>query len=54
MIEKTAGVPAVSTSAAVTETLHFFGANKLSIATPYPDWNNQKLREYMEPRASRC
>jgi maleate cis-trans isomerase len=47
LIENTAGVPAASTSAAVTEALHFFGAKKLSIATPYPDWNNQKLREYM-------
>jgi maleate cis-trans isomerase len=47
LIESTAGVPAASTSAAVTEALHFFGAKKLSIATPYPDWNNQKLRDYM-------
>ena len=48
LISRTAGVPAASTSAAVSEALRFFGAKKLSIATPYPDWNNQKLREYME------
>ena len=48
LIERNAGVPAVATSPAVVKALHRFGARKLSVATPYPDWNNQKLRAYLE------
>jgi maleate isomerase len=33
---KAAGVPAVA------------GARRVSVATPYPDWNNQRLRAYLE------
>ena len=48
LISSTSGVPAASTSAAVVEALRFFGARKISVATPYPQWNNDKLRAYME------
>ena len=47
-IEKAAGVPAVATSPSVVEALRSFGARRISVATPYPDWNNQKLRGYLE------
>jgi maleate isomerase len=47
-IQRVAGVPAVATSPSVVEALRFFGAKRLSVATPYPDWNNQKLRGYLE------
>ena len=47
-IQRVAGVPAVATSPSVVEALRFFGARRLSVATPYPDWNNQKLRGYLE------
>ena len=48
MIERNAGVPAVATSPAVVEALRRFGARKLSVATPYPDWNNRQLQAYLE------
>ena len=42
LIEKTAGVPAVATSPSVVEALRSFGAKRISVATPYPEWNNQR------------
>jgi len=48
VIQRAAGVPAVATSPSVVEALRAFGARRLSVATPYPDWNNQKLRAYLE------
>lgn len=47
-IEKAAGVPAVAAAPSVAEALRFFGARRISVATPYPDWNNQRLRAYLE------
>lgn len=47
-IERAAGVPAVATSPSAVAALRFFGAKKLSIASPYPQWNNDKLRAYLE------
>ena len=47
LIEGTAGVPAVATSPSVVEALRHFGARRLSVATPYPEWNNQRLRAYL-------
>jgi maleate isomerase len=47
LIEETAGVPAVATSPSVVEALRFFGARRISVATPYPEWNNQRLRAYL-------
>jgi maleate cis-trans isomerase len=48
LIERRAGVPAVAASPSVVEALRFFGAERISVATPYPEWNNQKLRAYLE------
>ncbi len=48
VIQRTAGVPAVATSPSVVEALRFLGARRISVATPYPEWNNQKLRGYLE------
>lgn len=48
LIERTAGVPAVATSPSVVEALRSFGARRISVATPYPEWNNQRLRTYLE------
>jgi maleate isomerase len=47
MIEREAGVPAVATSPAAVAALRSLGAKKISIATPYRAWNNDKLRDYM-------
>lgn len=48
LIEKAAGVPAAATSPSVVQALRHFGAKRVSVATPYPDYNNQKLRAYLE------
>src|SRR5919109_3553171 len=48
MISREAGVPAVATTPSVVEALRAFGARRLSVATPYPDWNNHRLRAYLE------
>ncbi|PYN01666.1 MAG: Asp/Glu racemase [Candidatus Rokuibacteriota bacterium] len=48
LIEHTAGVPAVATSPSVVEALRCFGAKQISVATPYPEWNNVRLRAYLE------
>jgi len=48
VIERAAGVPAVAAAPAVVAALRFFGARRLSVATPYPDWNNARLRAYLE------
>jgi maleate isomerase len=47
LIEQTAGVPAVATSPSVMEALRSVGARRISVATPYPEWNNQRLRAYL-------
>jgi len=48
LIEREAGVPAVGTTPSVVAALRAVGARRLSVATPYPDWNNQRLRAYLE------
>jgi maleate isomerase len=48
VIRRAAGVPAVATSPSVVEALRCFGARRLSVATPYPEWNNRRLRLYLE------
>ena len=48
LIQKAAGVPATATSPSVVEALRFFGAKRISVASPYPNWNNEKLRTYLE------
>ena len=48
LIQRAANAPAVATSPSVVEALRYFGARRLSVATPYPDWNNQRLRAYLE------
>lgn len=48
LISREAGVPAVATTPSVVEALHAVGARRLSVATPYPEWNNQRLRAYLE------
>ena len=45
-IQAAAGVPAVATSPAAAEALRFLGSRCVSVATPYKDWANQRLRSY--------
>ena len=48
LITRAAGVPAVATTPSVVEALRAFGARRLSVATPYPEWNNERLRAYLQ------
>jgi maleate isomerase len=48
LIEGLAKAPAAATSSAVVEALRFYGARRVSIATPYPKWQNDKIKEYLE------
>lgn len=48
LITRAAGVPAFATTPSVVEALRAFGARRLSVATPYPEWNNERLRAYLE------
>jgi maleate isomerase len=48
LIRREAGVPAVATSPSVVEALRALGARRISVATPYPEWNNRRLRAYLE------
>ena len=45
---RAAGVPAVATSPSVAQALKTLGAKKISVASPYPDWNNERLKGYFE------
>ena len=46
IMARVSGVPSVATSPSVAKALKFFGARKISVATPYPTWNNDRLKEY--------
>jgi len=46
LMARASGAPSVATSPSVARALEFFGARKISVATPYPTWNNERLREY--------
>lgn len=46
-IQQQARVPAVATSPAAIEALRCLGAKRISIASPYRAWNNEKLKDYM-------
>jgi maleate isomerase len=39
--------PAVSSSPSVVQALQAYGAYRISVATPYMEWNNDRLREYL-------
>ena len=47
-IEQISGVPAVVTSGSVVEALRATNARRISVATPYPDATNQRLRTFFE------
>lgn len=48
MSQGAGGLPAVSTSPSVAKALKYFGARKISVATPYPEWNNERLQAYFQ------
>lgn len=46
-IEAAAGVPGVAAAAAVVDALRAMGITRLSVASPYEPWLNEKLKEYL-------
>lgn len=42
------GVPGVSSSPSVLQALRYFGARKLTVATPYSVWGNETLDKYLK------
>lgn len=47
MMESKSGLPAVATTPSAVEALHHLGAKKVSVVTPYPKWNNDRLADYL-------
>ena len=45
-MSKAAGVPAVASSPSAAQALRCYGARRISVATPYVQWNNDRLRDY--------
>jgi maleate cis-trans isomerase len=47
-LERGTGIPSVTSSSAIVAALHILGAKKVSVASPYEPWLNEKLRAYLE------
>lgn len=47
-LEGVTGIPSVTSSAAIAGALRALGAKKISVASPYEPWLNEKLRLYLE------
>jgi maleate cis-trans isomerase len=47
-MRNTAGVPGVSSSPSVLQALRYLGAKKLTVATPYTVWGNERLGVYLQ------
>ena len=45
-MREAAGVPAIASSPSVAMALSHFGAKRISVATPYPKWSNERLKDY--------
>jgi maleate cis-trans isomerase len=50
IMSEASGVPAFATSPSVADALNEFGAEKISVVTPYPEWNNVRLIAYLEAK----
>lgn len=47
-LENRTGIPSVTSSAAVVQALRTLRVKKVSVASPYEPWLNEKLRVYLE------
>lgn len=47
-ISAAGGVPAITTASAVVEALRMLGVKRVSVASPYTDEHNEKLRAFLE------
>jgi maleate isomerase len=46
-MQKETGIPVAVSSAAVAEALRTLGATRVSLASPYAPWLNERLRQYL-------
>ena len=46
-IQKETGIPVAVSSAAVAEALRTLGATRVSLASPYAPWLNERLKQYL-------
>jgi maleate isomerase len=46
-IESATGIPGVTAALALIEALHAFGVTRISVASPYEPWLNEKLKSYL-------
>jgi maleate cis-trans isomerase len=42
------GIPGATSASAITDALHAFGATRVSVATAYEPWLNEKVQQYLE------
>lgn len=47
-IETAAGIPVANSSLAIVDALRALGATRVSLASPYAAWLNERLRSYLE------
>jgi len=47
-IEAAAGIPVANASLSIVEALRALGATRVSLASPYAAWLNERLRVYLE------
>jgi maleate isomerase len=47
-IENAAGIPGATTAAAVVDALRALGVKRVSVASPYEPWLNEKLQGYLK------
>ena len=47
-LERGTGIPSVTSSSAIVAALRRLGAKRISVASPYEPWLNEKLRLYLE------
>ncbi len=50
IMSEASGVPAFATSPSLVDALNAFGAEKISVVTPYPEWNNARLMAYLDAK----
>jgi maleate cis-trans isomerase len=48
VLEQGTGIPTVTSSAAIVQALRALGARRVSVASPYEPWLNEKLHRYLE------
>ena len=46
-IEKSTGIPCVTSSASIVKALHAVGARRISVASPYEPWLNDRVAQHL-------